>query len=250
MSFQLPETTTFRTSDGISLAVDFHGGRARSLVVLSHGIFANRRLEEIQILARDLLPFFDVVAFDCRGHGDSRGRFTFGKREWRDLADLAKSYRNSYEKIAGVGFSFGGFHTCVAGGLTQCFDSLLLVSAPKNFGILDHNPFCSGLWKSLRLVAGRKRTWTRLSAAFGKRTMPMDCVKWVEAPVHILHGDDDWVIHHRHGRLLFEAAAEPKSLDILAGGIHAEYMITQMPERFLGLVKRRLLQDLPPRERR
>ncbi len=243
-----PVSNTFRTSDGIALAVDFHGGGAPCLVVVSHGIFGNRRMTEIQVLARALVPHFDLVTFDCRGHGSSSGRFTFGKREWRDLADLVESYRRRYDKIAGIGFSFGGFHTCVAGGLTGCFDAVLLVSAPKDFWILDHNPLHGGLWKSFRLMAGRKRTWTRLAPALGRRTMPIDCVGAMGAPVRVLHGDRDWLIHHRHGWLLFEAAVEPKSLDILEGGIHAEYMITQMPARFLGLVKKRLLQDLPPRE--
>src|SRR5207248_3231822 len=100
-----------------------------------------RRLEELQQLAAHLSRRFDVVTFDCRGHGESGGRFSFGLREWRDLAELAASVGAKYRAVGGIGFSFGAFHTCLAAARARCFDSVMLVSGPKDFRILDHNPF-------------------------------------------------------------------------------------------------------------
>jgi pimeloyl-ACP methyl ester carboxylesterase len=229
----------FLTSSGITLAYDLIQSGSDRLVVLSHGIFGHRGLPELRRLAEALAPELDVLLFDCRGHGESGGRFSFGREEWRDLAELVRSVGQPYRAVAGVGFSFGGFHTCLAAARARCFDAVMLVSAPKDFGILDHNPFGPGLRESLRLMPRRSRPRTRLALALalGRRTMPIDCVGEVRVPIHFVHGDQDWLIHPRHARLLFERAWPQRELTVLEGGLHAEYLIEQMPDRILPLIR-------------
>jgi pimeloyl-ACP methyl ester carboxylesterase len=229
----------FRTPSGVELAYDLRRTGSERLVIVSHGIFGHRRLHEIQRLSEFLAERFDVLIYDCRGHGDSTGRFSFGMQEWRDLAALTEGVGGDYRAVGGLGFSFGGFHTCIAAARTRCFDAVMLVSAPKDFRILDHNPFGPGLRASFRLMLQRSRRRTRLSLvrALGPRTMPIACVADIRVPVHIVHGDQDWVVHVRHARAMFEKAWQRRELTVLPGGLHAEYLIEQMPDEILPLIR-------------
>ena len=244
---QDPREQRFRTSSGIDLALDRYGSGSRRLVVLSHGIFGHRHLDEIRALASHLSDRFDVIAFDCRGHGDSTGRFTFGRHEWNDLAELVAAVRGPYQAVAALGFSFGAFHTCLAAATTGCFDAVMLVSGPKDFRVLDHNPFGPGFLASIGPMRRRRRRRTRLALelAVGRRTMPIDCVAQIRVPLHIVHGDQDWVVHHRHAEELHKKA-DGAELTILEGGLHAEYLLAQMPGRMFELIDGWLDRALGP----
>ena len=143
-----------------------------------------------------------------------------------------------------VGFSFGALHTCVAAAKLGCFDAITLVSGPKSFGILDHNPFGRDLVDTMRLSRHRRRRWTRLGLTLGKRPMPIRCIGDVRVPIHLIHGDRDWLIHHKQAEAMYARATAPADLTILAGGFHAEYLVTQMPEVFLPAVRTWLERQL------
>lgn len=232
------------TSDRIRLVYDHLVSGADTLIVVSHGIFGHRRLPELEQLARRLAGPFDVLTFDCRGHGESSGRFSFGMHEWRDLADLVDQMRGDYRAVAGIGFSFGGFHTCVAAARTGCFDAAVLVSTPKDLFIADHLPSGRGLLGSLPLMTKRKRRRARFGFELGRRVTPLQCIGDIAVPLHIVHGDRDWLVHHRHALELHRRARVPTALSILDGGVHAEYLITQMPQRFLPLLQNWLSDTL------
>jgi surfactin synthase thioesterase subunit len=66
--------------------------------------------------------------------------------------------------------------------------------------------------------------------------MPIECIAEINVPLHIVHGDADWLIHHRHAIELHRKAPLRTPLTLLDGGLHAEYLVEQMPERFMPLV--------------
>jgi uncharacterized protein len=242
------ESACLRTAGGVELAFDRYGSGSDTLVVVSHGLQAHRGLTEIRRLAAHLAGRCDVVALDCRGHGESGGRFSFGRHEWRDLAEAVGQLRGSYRAVGGIGFSFGAFHTCVAAARAGCFDSVMLVSGPKSLWVLDHNPLTAGLARSLGLMLHRRRKRTRFSMrdGFGWRVTPEQCIGELRAPVHFVHGDADWLVSAGHSAALYEQARSPKRLTVLPGGLHAEYLLLQMPERFLPLVDEWLDTTLRP----
>jgi pimeloyl-ACP methyl ester carboxylesterase len=227
---------TFETPTGVRLEYDLTTSGADALIIVSHGVFAHRGLHELETLTAALAERFDVLRFDCRGHGGSSGRFSFGQNEWRDLAALTERSRAGYRAVGGIGFSFGGFHTCLAAARARCFDAAMLVSTPKDFGIADHLPSGRGLAASIPRMRARRRRRARLGSPFGRRLMPIQCIGEIAVPLHIVHGDSDWLIHHRHAIALQRAAPARTPLTILEGGLHAEYLIDQMPRRFLPLV--------------
>ena len=223
------ETTgTFRTSDGVDLRYTRRTlpGRRRAILVVP-GVLMHRESAEHRLLATRLAAVADVVTLDVRGHGDSGGSFSFGLREPADVAEVAASLRSDYDRVGGLGFSFGGYHTAVSAALHRPFDAVALVATPRNLFILDHNFLTRGLVRSVPMAVRRARRRTRVSLhPFGKRIPPDRLVDRIApTPLLIVHGTDDWLIPPKHAEALYARAREPKALLLLEGALHAENIL-------------------------
>jgi hypothetical protein len=54
----------------------------------------------------------------------------------------------------------------------------------------------------------------------------LDRIRRLRAPLLVIHGDRDEIVPVSHGRALFEAAAEPKSLHVVPGAGHNDLIDT------------------------
>ena len=231
-----PEAATekvesFQTTDGVTLRGTRLTTGSRRVVLVSPGIFLHRESVEHRSLARRLAAYADVLTLDIRGHGDSEGAFTWGVREPEDVAAVAAVLRRTYDRVGGLGFSFGGHHVGMAAALHRAFDAVALVAAPRNLFLLDHNFVTTGLLRSAPLILRRRRRRTRLAVPLRP---PASLVRVVDriapTPLLIAHGTEDWLIPPRHARELFARAGEPKSLVMLERGLHAENILVDEPE--------------------
>ena len=75
------------------------------------------------------------------------------------------------------------------------------------------------------------------------RILPIDpfpnlkMIKDVKCPVLVIHGTDDSVIPHGHGKELFELANEPKRFIPVEGANHNDLVFTMGPERYLKAIE-------------
>ncbi len=232
-------TNSLRTRDGVSLRLSRVGSGRRDAILVVPGIFMHRDCPEHQLLAARLKALADVVTMDVRGHGDSGGAFSFGTREPEDVAEVEALLRRDYDRVFGLGFSFGGFHTCVAAALHGSFDAIALVGTPHRLFILDHNFVGRGLFRSLGTMARRRRRRTRVLPSLAlRRPVPSRLIGRVAPrPVLIVHGSDDWLIPPKHAERLFESAAAPKRLVLIERGLHAENMLAVDPKPLLGTLE-------------
>jgi len=224
-------------SDGVELRYTWRRGGHRSVILVVPGILMHRESREHRLLAERLLAVADVVTLDVRGHGDSAGAFTFGRQEPADVAALAARLRDDYDRVGGLGFSFGGFHTAVAAGLHRPFDAVALVAAPRTLFVLDHNFLTRGLVRSGPIMLRRQRRRVRFSLlALGRRrpTPARLVARIAPTPLLVVHGADDWLIPAKHSRALYADAGEPKRLVLIERGLHAENMLVDEPEALLG----------------
>jgi uncharacterized protein len=222
---------SFRTADGVTLRWTRLTTGRRRVVLVSPGIFLHRDSVEHRLLARSLAAVADVVTLDIRGHGDSGGAFSWGVREPEDIASVASVLRQRYDRVGGLGFSFGGHHVGVAAALHRPFDAVALVAAPRNLFLLDHNFFTAGLLRSVPLILRRKRRRTRV----GLPPQPPAALARVvdriaPTPLLVAHGTADWLIPPAHARDLFARAGEPKSLVMIERALHAENILVDEPE--------------------
>jgi alpha-beta hydrolase superfamily lysophospholipase len=231
-----PRTETFVAPDGVELRYSLVRGGHRDVVLVVPGILTHRACREHRLLADRLSDVADVATVDVRGHGDSGGAFTFGRREPDDLAALAGHLRASYRRVAALGFSFGGFHVALAAARGRPFDAVALVAAPARLFLLDHNFLTRGLVRHLPFALRRERRLVRLSAAglppFAGPGRVVDRI--APTPLLIAHGTDDWLVPVAHARRLFARAGEPRELHLIERGLHAEYMLADDPEPLLG----------------
>jgi fermentation-respiration switch protein FrsA (DUF1100 family) len=222
---------SFTTADGVTLRATRIATGSRRVVLVSPGIFLHRDSLEHRMLARRLAAFADVVTLDIRGHGDSEGAFTWGVREPEDVAAVAATLRRTYDRVGGLGFSFGGHHVGMAAARHRAFDAVALVAAPRNLFLLDHNFLTAGLLRSAPLILRRRRRRTRLALPFRP---PPSLARVVDriapTPLLLVHGSADWLIPPAHVRALFARAGEPKSLVMIERGLHAENILVDEPE--------------------
>jgi fermentation-respiration switch protein FrsA (DUF1100 family) len=226
---------TFRADDGVELVLTRRSVRttrgigARRAVVVAPGLFTHREVPEHRALAERLVEVADVFTLDVRGHGESGGAFSWGVREPEDVAGLARALRREYDRIGGVGFSFGGYHVGAAAARFQAFDAVAMVATPRSFFILDKHFLLRGIVRSVRAVRHRRATLRRFSIVPPRRARRPTAAELVAgiapAPLLIAHGTADWLLGAHHARDLYARAAEPRALLLVEGGAHAEGMM-------------------------
>lgn len=226
----------FVTPDGVRLRYTLHSSGHDRVILVVPGIFTHRDCREHRLLAERLADLADVATVDVRGHGDSGGAFTFGRKEPADVARLGEHLRGGYARVGVLGFSFGGFHSAIAAAQARPFDAVAIVGTPARLFILDHNFFNRGLARSLRLALARERRLVRFSPLpLPPGHDPLRLVHLIApTPLLIAHGADDWLVSPDHARRLFALAGEPRELHLLPAGLHAEYILADDPEPLLA----------------
>jgi uncharacterized protein len=191
------------TEDGERLHGWWMAARAPTLghLLFCHGNAGNvgDRVEHAALLAA---TGFDVLLFDYRGYGRSTGKpneeGTYADAR-AALAALVDQPETDAARVVYLGESLGG---AVALALALESPPAGLVLQSTFTSIRDagrvHYPFIPAplipdAYPSLRLIGG------------------------LEAPLLVLHGERDEVVPVSHGRALFDAAPEPKRIDVFPG---------------------------------
>jgi pimeloyl-ACP methyl ester carboxylesterase len=234
-----PKNLVLHDADGAEFAATlWESGRATGVVVV-HGLLGTRTLREIVRVAEALSGRHDVLAIDVRGHGDTPGRFTWGREEWKAVAAAVQYLAAPGREVSVVGFSYGGFHAVRAAANGAQVTRLVLVGAPIDLRILDHFPFGPKLWRHLPAVLKRGRRKLRAEApAFGAAgALGDDELARVRVPVLIVHGGGDWLISARHAERYAARLAHASRIDI-PGGHHGEYLVHSHGDALLAAIAR------------
>lgn len=197
------EDVTIRTSDGVNLHAWWVPQDDAKLVTLflhgNAGNITHRALAMAAVRAAGsalLMP-------DYRGYGKSegspseKGLYADGEAAFQHL--LAKGYKP--QDIVLHGESLG------------CAVAVELATRHAVKGIVLVSPFTSP-----RDVAGRVFPVLGSFVIWGYNSL--DRIKQVKAPLLVIHGDKDEIIHVSLGKDLYEAANEPKHLWIIEGAGH------------------------------
>lgn len=233
------KTLVLRDADGVDFAATSWEAGRPSGVVIVHGLLGTRVLREIVRVAEALGSRHDVLAIDVRGHGDTPGRFAWGREEWKQVAAAVEHLAAPGRKVAVVGFSYGGYHALRAAARGAAIARIVLVGAPADLRVLDHFPFGRKLWRHLPAVLRRKRRRLRaetppLGAGSALRD---DELAKVTVPVLVVHGGDDWLISPRHAERFTARLAQATRVDI-ARGFHGEYLVHSHGDELIALLAR------------
>ena len=243
-----------RTADGVDITYTLWRRPSRELLLLAPGFWRVRLARENLFLASFFVRRgYDVATLDFRGHGDSRGAYTFGGFEANDVkavVDALVGEEKPYSRFALLGLSMGG--TIAADALARWPDlpcrALVMVSSPADLRTLRPKPWKAGALRQVRLRHAlrmpRVSRRTRLSAT----PSGPDAVSRLRMPKLIVTAEGDWLVDPSHGRLLARAAAPPVD-DVHfegPGSLHADALVKFTPLRLLRLLDRWFLRNAPP----
>ena len=194
-----------KTSDGIELATrtwPVLGGQARAIVIVAHGLTANKDEPRVVSLCSALqCQRFEVIAYDSRGHGQSGGQCTVGDLERHDVAAVVRWARARSRLIVLVGASMGAVAVLSYAAGAHDLSGVVAVSSPGEWRL----PF------RIRSVATAALARTTTGRNFARRHMNVRIAPWtspesprslvgrVEVPLVVVHGRRDTIIPHGAG---------------------------------------------------
>ena len=223
-------------------------GNHEAVVIVCPGFFQSKDTRTFQQISQALADKYDVLAMDFRGHGRSTGLYTFSARESADFEAVLGLARKDYQRIGVLAFSLGAAITInTIARHVGLVHSLIAVSAPCVFEEIEFK------WWTIDAM----RTGARgLEAGAGCRPgnlllakeKPLENVRKLDSlPTLFIHGTDDAIVGIEHSRRLYVAASEPKGLEIIEGGDHAEALFRNDSDRFTRLVREWFARSLSPR---
>lgn len=226
------------TIDGVQISCDLYQKAGRdTVVVICPGFFQSKDTPTFQRLAGVLADSRDVLAMDFRGHGRSSGLYTFSAKECIDLEAVLDWARQRYQRIGILGFSLGA--AIAINTLSKRQDhvqSLIAVSAPATFEEIEFK-----WWTPEAMRTGldglEPGAGCRPGNLLLKKERPTEHLQKLKPmPIFFIHGSRDVIVGVEHSRRLYAVASEPKRLEIIEGGSHAEALFRSDPTRFCDLV--------------
>ncbi len=221
-------------------------GRSTALIVCP-GFFKSKETPVFRRLSERLAQEDDVVCLDFRGHGRSGGRYTFSAQEPCDLRAVLEWARPRYARLGVVGFSLGAaIAITTLSRQAANVRSLMTVSAPAAF---DEIEFKWWMPEAIRrgIQGLEPGAGCRPGSPWLPKERPVEHIgKLAPMPILLVHGTNDVIVDVRHSWQLYAAAAEPKRLEIIEGGSHAEALFRDDPEGFCRLVRTWFARTLHP----
>lgn len=226
-------------------------------VVVVHGFCGRKDAADVEMVAASQVAAGRrVLTFDLRGHGGSEGATTLGFRERLDVDAAVAAARADADVVVVVGASMGGVASIdhLAGppaepstvpadgdgrrspspdrgpddvgdadGTDVRADGAVVVGTPALWRVprSPHGVMAVALTQTRvgRAVAAR-RLGTRVAVRPGRGASPVERIAQVTRPVAVVHGLADRFVSATAARLLFEAASEPRLLDLVPGMGH------------------------------
>ena len=233
-----PKAHTIATADNVSISFNHYTqGQREAVVIICPGFFQSKETPTFRRIAEALAIEQDVVAMDFRGHGRSDGFYTFLAYEGQDLEAVLRWVGARYARIGIIGFSLGGAIAInTASRHPEKIRSLIAVSAPASFEEIEFH-----WWTPEAMRAGiqglEPGVGCRPGSLFLAKDRPLERVAGLsDTSVLFMHGTGDPIVGEGHSRRLYAAAKEPKRLEIIEGGGHAQTLFRDDPEGFLRLV--------------
>ena len=235
-----PQDIYFRTSDGITL----HGwffqppGKALGTVLVMHGNAQNLSTHVHSVLWL-VKEGFNLFIFDYRGYGRSEGTPSLDgiHADAEAALETGLSHAGEQGRIVVLGQSLGGD--------VAVYAVAHAVNKNRVAALVLESAFAG-----YRLIAREKLSEFFLTWPFQYPLSYLiddhySAVKWIDkvspVPVLVMQGKQDTVVPAHHGRLLFEAAREPREMwETEAPGHIRAFSDNLVRRAFVGYVERKL----------
>lgn len=219
-------------SEGLSLLARYwpsaEASPAGSFLILP-GLWGDFRRPAYLRLCESLQTHGAVLAANMRGHPGSGGLFQFGRAEVRDCAPLFAFLESEGRlPVTAIGFSMGGW--VLARFLAETPSArnqvrrLVLCGVPSRLPWVLPRPWKKGLWIQLR-YGGKGAVRANPLSLWPPQDLVPVVTQLDGIPVSLLHGRNDWMVHHRHTERLLQALPSSSTrvrVVEAAEGLHVE----------------------------
>ncbi|MCP4648495.1 MAG: alpha/beta hydrolase [PVC group bacterium] len=229
-----------KTKDNIKISYEHRQNGFPSVVIVCPGFFNSKKNRWIRRTVDIVSEEHDAIVLDFRGHGDSGGLFTWSAKDYYDVQAIVEYARScGYESIGILGYSLGAAAAVNAVSYTKDIRSMILISGPYDFWQINYHFWEPEVISDLKdnIDCAWEGKGARVDSLFIPKPKPITQIKRItETPILLIHGTRDWIIKDYHSQKLFDAAPGEKKIELIKGGLHAERLIQQYPERMKRLI--------------
>ena len=223
-----------RTADGLDLGAWYRPARAgRATILYLHG-----NAGHIGYRGRRVRPFLDhgfgVLLLEYRGFGGNPGRPSEAGlvSDARAAIAFLKDAGVRSEDVVLYGESLGSaIGIAIAAELADAGEPVaaVVLEAPLS---------------SVREIAAHHYPWVPVRWLLHDRFESASRVAAIGAPLLIVHGDGDRVVPIRYGKMLFDAALQPKEAVWISGGGHEDLSRFDLHRIVFDFLARRLPEKI------
>jgi uncharacterized protein len=202
------EDIFFTTHDGIRLHGWFVPHRdAKSTLVWFHGNAGNisHRVENLKLLHERVKT--NIFIFDYRGYGRSEGQ----PSEEGTYLDGAAALDLIGKRIGDA----SGKNTILFGRSLGAAVAAEMATRFSSQALILESPFIS-----IPAMARVIFPYVPLGVFLRTKYDVREKIKRIKAPLLVLHGDHDEIVPFEHGKIVFEAAPQPKKFFAITGAAH------------------------------
>lgn len=234
------QSGVLHTKDNVEIAYGWYKNGCDNVIIVCPGYYNSKTNRWMRKTVEILSSKYDVIIFDFRGHGMSGGKYTWSAKEDMDV-DAVLDYAGSkgYRHIGIVAFSLGAAAAVNAVASRDSVDSMVLISCPSSFRMIDFHFWEPGMFVDLKdnIECKWEGKGARICSILLPKKDPINTIKNIRhTSLLFITGDKDWVIKDRHSKMLYAASPEPKKLEIIKGGGHAERLIQTDPDGMKDLI--------------
>ena len=219
------------TKDKVEISFEHNSKGFSSLIIVCPGFFNSKKNRWMKKTVELLSGNYDTFIFDFRGHGESKGLFSWLAKEHNDLEavlDYVQSF--NYKSIGILAYSLGAAVSINTVSRRNDVKSMILISCPISFWEINYH-----FWE-LEMLSDLKDNFecawegkgAKVGHFFEPKRKPINEIKKIkDVPIFFIHGTRDWIIKYYHSCRLYEASVSVKRIKLIKDGLHAERLIQQ-----------------------
>ena len=217
------ENLKLETKDNIKIEINYFKGGFDSVIVIAPGWCMTKDSKAFFEMEKEFSKEFDIISLDFRGHGRSKGFYTFGAKEEKDLDAVFDFIKNkNYKNVYLMGFSLGGMVSILYAAKNK-IDKLVVISAPCDFNKIENKMYKKEAWlETFKKFELKRFLSIRPSIIPHKKEKPIDYIDKINIPVLFITGKKDPTVYFWHTEELYKKAKCKKELFIYEKRIHAE----------------------------
>lgn len=230
------ENKTVKTSDGIEIALNHYKKGGEKVVIIAPGWCMTKDSDAFIQIAQSFAQDFDVISFDFRGHGESKGFYTFTAKEILDIDAITKYAKDfGYKSIYLAGFSLGAAVSLIYSVQNEDIEKIIAVSAPSDFDKIENAMWKKAAWgETFKKFELNRFLSIRPDIIPKKKIKPIDIVDKITVPTLFVAGEKDPTVYAWHTEKLYEKAVCKKAFKLFENGYHAEDLYLCYKEDFMA----------------